>query len=94
MKIVLAPDSFKGNLTSLQVAAALEKGIRRVLPNAQCIKVPMADGGEGTVQSLVDGGGGKFVRKKVTGPAGKPVTARYGLLADGKTAVIEMDEDS
>ena len=94
MKIVLAPDSFKGNLTSLQVAAALEKGIRRVLPNAQCIKVPMADGGEGTVQSLVDGGGGKFVRKKVTGPAGKPVTARYGLLADGKTAVIEMAEAS
>jgi len=94
MKIVLAPDSFKGNLTSLQVAAALEKGIRRVLPNAQCIKVPMADGGEGTVQSLVDGEGGKFVRKKVTGPAGKPVTARYGLLADGKTAVIEMAEAS
>jgi glycerate kinase len=94
MKIVLAPDSFKGNLTSLQVAAALEKGIRRVLPNAKCIKVPMADGGEGTVQSLVDGAGGKFVRKKVTGPAGKPVTARYGLLADGKTAVIEMAEAS
>ena len=94
MKIVLAPDSFKGNLTSLQVAAALEKGIRRVLPNAQCIKVPMADGGEGTVQSLVDGEGGKFVRKKVTGPAGKPVTARYGFLADGKTAVIEMAEAS
>ena len=69
MKIVLAPDSFKGNLTSLQVAAALEKGIRRVLPNAKCIKVPMADGGEGTVQSLVDGAGGKCVRKKVTGHA-------------------------
>jgi glycerate kinase len=94
MKIVLAPDSFKGNLTSLQVAAALEKGIRRVLPNAKCIKVPMADGGEGTVQSLVDGAGGKFIRKKVTGPAGKPVMARYGLLADGTTAVIEMAEAS
>jgi len=94
MKIVLAPDSFKGNLTSLQVAAALEKGIRRVLPDAKCIKVPMADGGEGTVQSLVDATGGKFIRKKVTGPAGKPVTAHYGLLADGKTAVIEMAEAS
>jgi len=58
MKIVLAPDSFKGNLTSLQVASALEKGIRRVVPNANCIKVPMADGGEGTVQSLVDATGG------------------------------------
>lgn len=94
MKIVLAPDSFKGNLTSMQVATALEKGIRRVIPNAKCIKVPMADGGEGTVQSLVDGSGGKFIRKKVVGPAGKPVMARYGLLADGKTAVIEMAEAS
>jgi glycerate kinase len=94
MKIVLAPDSFKGNLTSLQVATALEKGVRRVLPYAKCIKVPMADGGEGTVQSLVDATGGKFIRKKVTGPTGKPVTAHYGLLAGGKTAVIEMAEAS
>lgn len=94
MKIILAPDSFKGNLTSLQVAATFEKGIRRVLPNAKCIKVPMADGGEGTVQSLVDATGGKFIRKKVTGPAGKPVSARYGMLADNETAVIEMAEAS
>ena len=94
MKIILAPDSFKGNLTSLQVAAALEKGVRRVLPKALCVKVPMADGGEGTVQSLVDATGGKFLRKKVTGPAGKPVSARYGMLADGETAVIEMAEAS
>jgi len=94
MKIILAPDSFKENLTSLQVAAALEKGVRRVLPNANCVKVPMADGGEGTVQSLVDATGGKFLRKRVTGPAGKPVSARYGLLADGETAVIEMAEAS
>ena len=94
MKIVLAPDSFKGNLTSLQVASALEKGIKRVIPNANCIKVPMADGGEGTVQSLVDATGGKFVRKQVKGPAGKPVSARYGILSDGITAVIEMAEAS
>jgi len=94
MKIVIAPDSFKGNMTSLQVATAIEKGIRRVLPKARCIKVPMADGGEGTVQSLVDATGGRIVRKKVTGPAGKPVNASYGLLADGKTAVIEMAEAS
>jgi len=94
MKIVLAPDSFKGNLTSLQVASALEKGIKRVVPNANCIKVPMADGGEGTVQSLVDATGGKFIRKRVKGPAGKPVSARYGMLSDGKTAVIEMAEAS
>ena len=65
MKIVLAPDSFKGNLTSMEVAIAFEKGIKRVLSGANCIKVPMADGGEGTVQSLVDGVGGKFIRKRV-----------------------------
>lgn len=94
MKIILAPDSFKENLTSLQVAAAFEKGIKRVLPKANCIKVPMADGGEGTVQSLVDATGGKFLRKQVTGPAGNRVSARYGMLADGETAVIEMAEAS
>ncbi len=94
MKIVLAPDSFKGNLTSLQVATALEKGIKRALPGANCIKVPMADGGEGTVQSLVDATGGKFIRKKVIGPTGTPVSARYGMLSDGNTAVIEMAEAS
>ena len=94
MKIILAPDSFKGNLTSLEVATAFEKGIKRVLPRAKYIKVPMADGGEGTVQSLVDGVGGKFIRKRVVGPAGNTVSARYGLLCDGKTAVIEMAEAS
>jgi len=94
MKIVLAPDSFKGNMTSQQVASALEKGIKRVIPNANCIKVPMADGGEGTVQSLFEATGGKFIRKRVKGPAGRLVSARYGILADGKTAVIEMAEAS
>ncbi len=94
-KIVIAPDSFKENLTSLQVASAIEQGIRRVLPDAECVKVPMADGGEGTVQSLVDAVGGKFARKQVRGPLGqKPVKARYGLLADGESAVIEMAEAS
>ena len=79
-KIVIAPDSFKGNLTSLQVASCLEKGVKRVLPKAKCIKVPMADGGEGTVQSLVDAANGKIISKRVTGPAGKLVTAKYGWL--------------
>jgi glycerate kinase len=94
MKIVIAPDSFKENLTSLQVAAAIEQGIRRVIPKARCIKVPMADGGEGTVQSLVDATGGRIRKCKVRGPMGGDVTARYGLLGDGKTAVIEMAEAS
>lgn len=94
MKIVIAPDSFKENMTSLQVATCIEKGIKRALPKARCVKVPMADGGEGTVQSLVDATGGRILKKKVTGPMGAPVTARYGLLGDGVTAVIEMAEAS
>ena len=94
MKIVIAPDSFKENLTSLQVASCIEKGIRRVFPNAKCIKIPMADGGEGTVQSLVDATGGKIIKTKVTAPLGNKVTARYGMLGDGTTAVIEMAEAS
>ncbi len=94
MKIVIAPDSFKENLTSLQVGKAIEKGIRRVLPKARIEIVPMADGGEGTVQSLVDATGGRIIRKKVVGPMGEPVTARYGMLGDGETAVIEMAEAS
>src|SRR5918992_1503920 len=94
MKIVITPDSFKENLTSLEVATAIEKGIKRVLPGAKCIKVPMADGGEGTVQSVVDATAGKLLKKEVVGPLGEPVTAHYGVLGDGKTAVIEMAEAS
>ena len=94
MKIVIASDSFKENLTSLEVATAIERGIRRVLPKARCVKIPMADGGEGTVQSLVDATAGRLLRKRVRGPRGEPVSARYGILGDGETAVIEMAEAS
>lgn len=94
MKIVIAPDSFKENLTSLEVASELETGLRRVWPDAEYIKVPMADGGEGTVQSLVDATGGRIVKCAVTGPLGQKVLASYGLLGDGRTAVIEMAEAS
>lgn len=90
MKIVLAPDSFKGSLTAAQVCAAMEEGIRRFLPDAEIISAPMADGGEGTVQSLVDATGGDFVTETVSGPLGEPVEARYGILGDENTAVIEM----
>ncbi|MGQ0656830.1 MAG: glycerate kinase [Chromatiales bacterium] len=94
MKIVIAPDSFKENLASMEVATEIEKGLRRVWPKARCVKVPMADGGEGTVQSLVDATGGKILNCEVAGPLGEPVQARYGLLGDGRTAVIEMAEAS
>ncbi|MCI0667902.1 MAG: glycerate kinase [Methylococcaceae bacterium] len=94
MKIVIATDSFKENMTSLEVATAIEKGIREVIPDATCIKVPMADGGEGTVQALVDATSGRIVTKTVVGPLGERVEARYGFLGDGHSAVIEMAEAS
>ena len=90
MKIVIAPQGFKGNLTALQVARAIEEGIKRVVPDTQTTIKPMADGGEGTVQALVDATGGKMIATEVTGPLGKPVTAQWGILSDKVTAVIEM----
>ncbi|NJJ41219.1 glycerate kinase [Paenibacillus apii] len=87
---VLAPDSFKESMTAKEVCIAMEKGLRKVYPSANYIHVPMADGGEGTVQSLVDASGGQIHYKKVTGPLGQPVTVKYGILGDGKTAAIEM----
>lgn len=90
MRVVIAPDSFKGSLTALEVADAVEKGLRRVIPDLEAIKVPMADGGEGTVQSLVDATGGRIIKRKVTGPLGEEVEAQFGILGDGVTAVIEM----
>lgn len=90
MKIVIAPDSFKGNLTASRVASFIEEGVRRACPEAEILKVPMADGGEGTVQSLVDATGGKIFPEEVTGPLGDKVKAAFGVLGDGETAVIEM----
>jgi glycerate 2-kinase len=90
MKIVIAPDSFKESLTALEAATAIENGMKKILPDASFVKVPMADGGEGTVQSLVDATGGKIITKTVTGPLGTPVEAFFGISGDKKTAVIEM----
>ncbi len=90
MKIVIAPDSFKGSLTALQAAEAIEIGMRRVFPDAAIEKVPMADGGEGTVQSLVDATGGEIRVACVCDPLGNEIEAKYGVLGDGITAVIEM----
>lgn len=89
-KVVIAPDSFKGSLTARQVCEAAEEGLRRAWPEAQVVSVPMADGGEGTVQSLVDATAGRIVNIDVTGPLGEPVAAFFGVLGDGVTAVIEM----
>lgn len=90
LTIVLAPDSFKGCATAAEVCAALATGLRRVHSDTAIISVPMADGGEGTVQSLVDATGGRFLKREVTDPLGGRVEARFGILGDGNTAVIEM----
>ena len=90
MRVVIAPDSFKGSASALQVAAAMERGLRAVFPDAEVVKVPIADGGEGTVEALVSATGGKLMRRTVRGPLGTPVEAAWGILGDGRTAVIEM----
>lgn len=90
MKIVIAPQGFKGNLTALEVAQAIEKGIKRVVPDATTTIKPMADGGEGTVQALVDATGGEIMVTEVTNPLGGRVNAHWGILNDKVTAVIEM----
>jgi len=90
MKIVIAPDSFKESLSALEVASEIEAGMREIYPDAEYLKLPMADGGEGTVQALIDASGGQRIERVVTGPLGQPVQGFYGLMGDGRTAVIEM----
>jgi glycerate kinase len=90
LKVVIAPQGFKGNLSALQVSQAIDQGVRRALPDVVTSLVPMADGGEGTTQALVDALGGSLVPAAVTGPMGESVEAHWGLLSDGVTAVIEM----
>ena len=90
MKFVLAPDSFKESMSAKQAAEAMDRGIKKVFPNADCIIIPMADGGEGTVQSLVDATVGRIIKEEVTCPLGKQVIAEFGLLGDEETAIIEM----
>lgn len=95
MKIVIAPDSYKESLSALEVATQIELGFRQVFPQAEYVKLPMADGGEGTVQAMVEATQGRLVQVQVSGPLGQPVTGFYGLTGDGltgdgRTAVIEM----
>ena len=90
VRIVVAPDSFKGSVSALGVAEAMARGIHRVFPAADVRKIPIADGGEGTVEALVSATGGRIRAIEVTGPLGERVTAHWGVLGDGKTAVIEM----
>lgn len=90
MKFVLAPDSFKESMTAKEVANSMENGLKKIFPNADYVKVPMADGGEGTLQALIDATNGEIFKVEVLGPLGNPITAEFGILGDGTTAVIEM----
>jgi glycerate kinase len=91
MKIVIAPDKFKGSLTAIEAAEAIARGVRQSIPDAQLDLCPVADGGEGFVQTLVTATGGTFHTRRVCGPLPEiKVDATFGLLGDGKTAVIEM----
>ena len=90
MKIIIAPDSFKGSLTAQEAAVAIENGVHAVIPDADIEKIPMADGGEGTMEALVASTNGQYVEVEAVDPLGRPMTGRYGILGDGKTAVIAM----
>lgn len=89
-RVLVAPDSFKGSLSAVQAAEAMERGVLAAWPDARVVKVPIADGGEGTVEALVTATRGRFETRTVRGPLGQPVEARWGVLGDGRTAVIEM----
>ena len=94
MKILVAPDSFKGSLKSTEAARAMAAGARSAAPEAEVVELPVGDGGEGTLEALVAGTGGTFESHRVEGPLGDPVAARLGLLGDSETVFVEMAEAS
>ncbi|MGQ9729690.1 MAG: glycerate kinase family protein [Candidatus Zipacnadales bacterium] len=90
MKVVIAPNPFKGSLTAPEIAQAIAQGVKAALPEAEIVLVPLADGGDGTARTLAESTGGELLRATVTGPLGGPITAEYAILGDRTTAVIEM----
>lgn len=90
MKIVIAPNSFKGSLSATQAARAIARGVLEAMPDAEVVEIPVADGGDGTVEALVTAHSGTFQWVNVEGPLGDPVHASYGLIDGGKTAVLEL----
>jgi glycerate kinase len=94
LKILIAPNAFKESLSAMEAVEAISQGILRVLPDAQIVKVPIADGGDGTLEAIVAGTRGKICRAKVLDPLGRPITAEYGITGDEKTAIVEMSRAS
>ncbi|CAH0119288.1 Glycerate 2-kinase [Paenibacillus sp. CECT 9249] len=94
MKIIIAPDSFKESMTAAEAGQAMESAVLRVFPEADVQTIPVGDGGEGTLETLLSAAGGFRREATVTGPMGEPVRASYGILGDGETAVVEMAQAS
>ena len=94
INIVIAPQHFKESITGLEAAKCIEAGVKRIWPDANCVLVPVADGGDGTLETLVQHSQGEIVEVEVTGPLGDRVIAQWGAMGDGKTAVIEMAQAS
>ena len=89
-KIIVAPDSFKGSLTSIEAANAIEEGVKKVIPNCNIVKLPIADGGEGTMETLVSALNGEKIKIKAHDPLMRPIEVEYGVVESGKMAIIEM----
>lgn len=89
-RVLIAPQAFKGSVDAIGVAAAIARGLRRVWPDVICDELPLGDGGEGTVRALVHATGGSLRRSRVHDPRGREIEAEWGLLGDGRTAVVEM----
>ncbi|MCH8108626.1 MAG: glycerate kinase, partial [Chloroflexi bacterium] len=94
MKIVIAPQAFKGSISALEVASAMRDGVYRAVADAETVLVPVADGGDGTLETLVDISAGEIKTSQVTGPLGDNIEAQWGAMGDGNTAVIEMARTS
>ncbi len=94
LRILVAPNAFKESLSAMDAAAAISRGLLRVLPKSRITQLPIADGGDGTLEAVVEGTHGKTFRARVLDPLGKKIFAQYGLTGDGKTAVIEMSRAS
>ncbi len=90
MKIVIAPQGFKAGISGLEAAQAIARGVSAAVPDAETVLAPVADGGDGTLNALVDATGGQVFTSSVTGPLGQPLEAQWGVMGDGRTAVIEM----
>lgn len=88
--MIVAPNAFKGTLTASEAAAAMAAGVREALPGAEVVQIPVADGGDGTVEALVSANSGQYRAAEVDGPLGDPVNARFGLIDSGRTAVVEL----